>query len=288
MSSRRFVAVAGLSGAGKSQAMKSFEDLGFFCSDNVPPAMAAELVDLARRAGYEKLAFALDVRTHGPFGDALETITALRARGDDVELLFLEANDAAIVRRYSETRRRHPLEGAGLGLPEAIARERARLAPLRASADRIWDTSSSTQGTLKTRIASAFAGDPCERALAINVVTFGFKFGIPLDADMVFDVRFLPNPNYEPDLRDLTGRDAAVAEFMLARPATNAFVAHVETLLDFLVPQYVDEGKTRLTVAIGCTGGRHRSVYVAERLVEHLKALDGISVALEHRELLAV
>jgi UPF0042 nucleotide-binding protein len=288
MSPRRFVAIAGLSGAGKSQAMKSFEDLGFFCSDNVPPAMAPELVDLARRAGYDHLAIALDVRTHGPFGDALQAITELRARGDDVELLFLEANDAAIVRRYSETRRRHPFEQAGLRLADAIARERVRLEPLRASADRIWDTSTSTQTSLKARIVAAFGAEAHARQLSLNVTTFGFKFGIPLDADMVFDVRFLPNPNYENDLRELTGRDAAVAAYMEAQPATGEFLRHLYALLDFLIPLYVEEGKARLTIAIGCTGGRHRSVYVAERLVDHLGAPCAVAVALEHRELLAV
>jgi UPF0042 nucleotide-binding protein len=284
MTFARFVVVAGLSGAGKSQAMKSFEDLGFYCLDNLPPALALELVTLAGRAGVERLALSLDVRTHGPFGEALAALDELEERGIEHELLFLDASDDVLVRRYSETRRRHPFDGAG-ALHEAIGRERVELAPLRARASRVWDTSTFTHAALKARIVAAYATEPAEHALNVHVVAFGFKFGVPLDADLVFDVRFLPNPNYEPELKALAGIDRPVGEFLEAQPATAEFLEHLFAFLDFLVPLYRAEGKSRLTLAIGCTGGRHRSVYIAERVAEHLRADTRLEVSLEHREL---
>jgi UPF0042 nucleotide-binding protein len=281
----RFVIVTGLSGAGKSQAMKSFEDLGFYCLDNLPPALVPELVALSEGAGIERLALVLDVRTRGPFGEALEALEALEARGITYDLLFLDASDDVLVRRYSETRRRHPFDRSGT-LSEAIAGERVQLVPFRARASRIWDTSGFTHAALKARIVAAYANEPDEHALAVHVVSFGFKFGLPLDADLVFDVRFLPNPNYEPELKPFAGTDAPVAAFLESQPETGAFLDHLFSFLDFLVPLYVAEGKSRLALSIGCTGGRHRSVYVAERVAEHLRALERATVSLEHRELM--
>jgi UPF0042 nucleotide-binding protein len=283
MSFQRFVVVTGLSGAGKSQAMKSFEDLGFHCLDNLPPRMAGELVALCEEAGVARLALALDVRSHGPFGEAHDALAQLTARGIEYEVLFLDAGDATIVRRYSETRRRHPFETAGV-LMNAIASERAALADLRDRANRIWDTSGMTHAMLKARIAAAYADGPQVPRLITRVVAFGFKFGIPLDADLVFDVRFLPNPHYIAELHDLTGADEPVARYMEAIPATNAFLERLFALVDFLIPFYVDEGKARLTIAIGCTGGRHRSIYIAERLVAHLRAFAGLEVTAESRD----
>jgi UPF0042 nucleotide-binding protein len=283
MSFQRFVVVTGLSGAGKSQAMKSFEDLGFHCLDNLPPRMAGELVALCEEAGVARLALALDVRSHGPFGEAHDALAQLTARGIDYEVLFLDAGDATIVRRYSETRRRHPFETAGV-LMNAIASERAALADLRDRANRIWDTSGMTHAMLKARIAAAYADGPQVPRLITRVVAFGFKFGIPLDADLVFDVRFLPNPHYIAELHDLTGADEPVARYMEAIPATNAFLERLFALVDFLIPFYVDEGKARLTIAIGCTGGRHRSIYIADRLVAHLRAFAGLEVTAESRD----
>jgi UPF0042 nucleotide-binding protein len=277
------VVVAGLSGAGKSQAMKSFEDLGFYCADNLPPALIGELVTLVEGAGIERVALSLDVRIGGPFGDALAALDDLRARGIAFEVLFLESGDDVLLRRYSETRRRHPRE-SGIGLAAAIADERERLAPLRARATRIWDTSHLTQASLKARV-SAFAGDAHAHALAVHVVAFGFKFGLPLEADLVFDVRFFPNPNYVPELKALTGADAPVAAFMNALPDMKGFLERLYALVDFVLPLYIAEGKSRLTIAVGCTGGRHRSVYVAERLVEHLNASGLVPVSQENREL---
>ncbi len=276
--------VAGLSGAGKSQAMKSFEDLGFYCLDNLPPALAGEFVSLAEHARIERVALALDVRAHGALGDPIAALDALTARGTAFELLYLDASDDAIVRRYSETRRRHPLEAAG-SLAAAVARERIELAKLRERADRIWDTSQLTQTTLKGRVRGAFAVDAPLAKLAVNVVAFGFKHGLPPEADLAFDVRFLLNPNYVPGLKDMNGRDRPVADFIEALPETAPFLTHLFSMVDFLVPHYVGEGKARLTIAIGCTGGRHRSVYVADRLAEHLEGHESITVAREYRDL---
>jgi RNase adapter protein RapZ len=279
----RFVVVAGLSGAGKSQAMKSFEDLGFHCVDNLPPALLLDFVGLARQAGTERLALALDVRSHGAYGEALASLDALRGRGIGFELLFLDANDRTIVRRYSETRRRHPLCGEAQ-LLEAIARERRELATLRARADRIWDTSDSTLAALKARVVSAYAPAPADHALAVSVVTFGFKFGLPQAADLVFDVRFLPNPNYVEELRPLTGSDAPVIEYFEAQPVVAAFLERLYEFVDFLIPRFGAEGKSHLTIAIGCTGGRHRSVYVAEQLARHLAERPDVRVEVQRRE----
>ena len=284
MTTPRFVVVTGLSGAGKSQAMKSFEDLGFTCVDNLPPALVRDLVTLAQNAGIERVALSLDVRVRGPFGDALAALEELEASGVSFELLFLDASEDAIVRRYSETRRRHPLDGPG-SIADAIAREREALANLRARATRVWDTTHLTQATLKGRVRAAFASEDRSHRLAVHVVAFGFKFGVPLDADLVFDVRFFLNPNYVPELKELCGADRAVMNFLEALPETEPFLDHLFGMIDYLIPLYVGEGKSRLTIAIGCTGGRHRSVYVAGRLAAHLEGHDAIVVERTNREL---
>jgi UPF0042 nucleotide-binding protein len=282
----RFVIVAGLSGAGKSQAMKAFEDLGFSCLEGLPPALVSEFVTLAATAGIERLALSLDTRVGGPFGDPHEALAGLDERGIAYDLLFLEAGDDALVRRYSETRRRHPFGGNG-NLAQAIDTERSALAPLRERATLVLDTSAFTLGALKAQIVAAYANEPALHRLEVGIVAFGFKFGVPRDADLVFDVRFLPNPNYVPELKALTGREAPVADFMEAVPETAGFLARLFEMMDFLLPQYVAEGKSRLTIAIGCTGGRHRSVYVAERLAAHLRDRAGITVAVDLREVVA-
>jgi UPF0042 nucleotide-binding protein len=282
----RFVVVAGLSGAGKSQAMKSFEDLGYYCIDNLPPSLALELVELARSAGVEQLALSLEMRKQGPFGDPLAAMQRLRERGFSFDVLYLEASDDALLRRFSETRRRHPLDGSG-ALGDAIERERAELLAVRSAATHVLDTTQLTLAELKAQIALAFGDESSLPELTVRVVTFGFKFGLPLDADLVFDVRFLPNPYYVPELKDRCGTDEPVAAYLEAQPETRGFLQRLEALLDFLVPLYVVEGKARLTIAFGCTGGRHRSVYVAERIAEHLRGHEGLNVVLEHRELAA-
>jgi len=284
----QFVIVTGLSGAGKSQAMKSFEDLGFYCLDNLPPALVVDFVTLLERAGISRVALSLDVRIHGPLGDAVTALAELRARAVPFDVLFLDASDDTIVRRYSETRRRHPWAdpaAATLGLADAIRRERVELETLRAGATRVWDTSSLTQSTLKTRIVATYAADEPTASMAVRIVAFGFKFGLPLDADLLFDVRFFRNPNYDPDLKALTGADRAVEKFMEALPETEPFLAHLFGTIDYLLPLYVAEGKARLTIAIGCTGGRHRSVYIARRLAAHIEPQQRVTLSCEFREL---
>jgi len=281
---RRLVIVTGLSGAGKSQAMKSFEDFGFACLDNAPPVLARPFVALAEEAGYANAALALDVRTLGPFGDAVAALDELDAAGVRTDVLFLDAEDETLIRRYSETRRRHPFGENGIGLAEAIAAERASLAALRDRANVVWDTSQLTLGQLKDRIGTTFAGTDARR-LRVALVAFGFKYGVPLDADLLFDVRFLPNPNYVEGLRELTGADEPVAAYLEAIPDTEAFLQRVIPLLDFLVPRYEREGKSQLTIAIGCTGGRHRSVYLGQRLQRHLTETTGALVTFDARDL---
>ncbi|HEX3467474.1 MAG TPA: RNase adapter RapZ [Candidatus Elarobacter sp.] len=280
---RRLVIVTGLSGAGKSQAMKSFEDFGFACLDSAPPVLARPFVELAEDAGYTNAAVALDVRTLGPFGDPVAAVDELDAAGRRTEVVFLDAEDETLIRRYSETRRRHPFGENGIGLAEAIAAERASLAALRDRADVVWDTSRMTLGQLKDRIGTTFAGAE-ERRLRISVVAFGFKYGVPLDADLLFDVRFLPNPNYVAGLRELTGADEPVVTYLEAIPDTESFLERLFALVDFLVPRYEREGKSQVTIAVGCTGGRHRSVYVGRRLQRHVAETTGAQAAFEARD----
>jgi UPF0042 nucleotide-binding protein len=280
---RRLVIVTGLSGAGKSQAMKSLEDFGFVCLDNAPPVLARPFVALAEEAGYTNAALALDVRTLGPFGDPVAAVDELNAAGLRTDVVFLDAEDETLIRRYSETRRRHPFGENGVGLAEAIAAERASLAALRDRANVVWDTTRLTLGQLKDRIGTTFAGAD-ERRLRVSVVAFGFKYGLPLDADLVFDVRFLPNPNYVAGLRELTGVDAPVVAYLEAIPDTEEFLERLFPLMDFLVPRYEREGKSQVTIAIGCTGGRHRSVYVGRRLQRHLGETTAALATFEARD----
>jgi UPF0042 nucleotide-binding protein len=280
---RRLVIVTGLSGAGKSQAMKSFEDFGFACLDNVPPVLAPAFVDLVRQSGREAAALAFDVRSGGAFGDAVTTLEALLNDGYSPELLFLDADDETLVRRYSETRRRHPNASAAT-LVEAIAAERASLAALRDRADVLWDTTNFTQAVLKDHIHATFVSSDT-RHTRTTVIAFGFKYGVPLDADWTFDVRFLPNPHYQLALRPLNGNDAEVAAYLEASADLQPFLERLFALVDFVVPRARAEGKSQLTFAVGCTGGRHRSVYVARRLAEHLVAIGEPAPAIEDRDL---
>jgi UPF0042 nucleotide-binding protein len=280
---RRLVIVTGLSGAGKSQAMKSFEDVGFACIDNLPPVLGSAYAALIDEAAIEHSAVAIDVRSGGPFGDVAFVIERLAKADRQVEVLFLDADDETIVRRYSETRRRHPYAERTEHLAGAIALERETLAPLRDRADHIWDTSRLTHGMLKQRISDTFVGEA--RQMRVTLIAFGFKYGLPLDADLVFDVRFLPNPYYETDLRPLTGNDAPVAAYLESVPDTGAFIATLFPMMDFLLPRYRAEGKSQVTIGIGCTGGRHRSIYLARRLEAHLGSDDRTPVRVVERDL---
>jgi len=285
MALSRLVIVTGLSGAGKTQALRSLEDLGFFCVDNLPPALMPKFVELCAQSsrGINKIALVVDIRG-GEFFDALfEVLADLDRQGTGYEILFLEASDETLVRRFKESRRSHPLSMDGEVL-QSIREERTRLRELRGRAHKIIDTSHLSVHRLKEELAGLFGEGAGTAALRITVVSFGFKFGIPLDSDLVFDVRFLPNPHYDPELRPLTGEDRRVQEFICRSPVTGEFMERFFRFMEFLIPQYVREGKTTLTVAIGCTGGQHRSVMLA-RLLGDALAGKGYRVTVRHRDM---
>ncbi len=282
MSSLRIVFVTGLSGAGLSQAIKSFEDLGFYCIEHLPPVVLDATISALERSSVRDVAIALDLRSDAELGDPRTAIDRV-SRIHDVRLLFLDAADDLLVRRFSETRRRHPLALTG-SVREAIDADRRVLAPLRERADAVIDTTNLTSGTLKQRIAAAFLADRPMK-LTMTFVSFGFKFGLPTDVDLLFDVRFLRNPNYEERLAPQTGEDAAVGAFIRSDPSLEPFLTRISDLLDYLLPHYLAEGKTQLTVGIGCTGGRHRSVYVARRLAARFADDPRLDVAVEARDL---
>lgn len=282
MASLRIVFVTGLSGAGLSQAVKSFEDLGFYCIEHLPPVVLQGTIEALERSDVTDVAVALDLRSGPELGDARDAIDAVSLKHDS-RLLFLDASDDLLVRRFSETRRRHPFSIAG-SVHEAIDSDRRMLAPLRERADVVMDTTSLTPGALKERIAAAFLADRPLR-LTLTFVAFGFKYGLPTDLDLLFDVRFLRNPNYEDELAALTGEDAAVGQFIENDPSLAPFLEKIEDLIVYLLPRYLAEGKSQLTVGIGCTGGHHRSVYVARRLAQHFAGDARLQVASEARDL---
>jgi RNase adapter protein RapZ len=280
------VVITGFSGAGKSTAMNVFEDAGYFCVDNLPPEMIRSLVELFVHQGskVERAAVVSDVRG-GVYFEALRAVVDdLDALGLSHHVLFLEAAEQALVTRYKETRRRHPLAPEG-SVAAGVAEERALLAPLRERADMVIDTTSMSATMLRGKIADELLPRKAAGRLALTFMSFGFKHGPPREEDLAFDVRFLANPHYEADLRDLTGEDPRVVEFIARDGRLDDFYERLHALLDFLLPQYVAEGKSHLVIAIGCTGGRHRSVAIAEHLAERYGAHDDIDVALAHRDI---
>lgn len=281
----RLVLITGMSGAGRSESMHTFEDLGYFCIDNLPPSFLPQLVALAQIPGarLEKLAVVSDVRAHEFFAELLGELDRLRSDGIDFRVLYLEADDDTLLRRFKETRRRHPLCAEGEPLADGIAAERAALEPVRARADIVIDTSDVKPQELRRVILDRF-GETASDALSIAVSSFGFKYGMPVDADLVMDVRFLPNPHYDPALRPLTGLDAPVRDYVLAQPETEEFLKRWFALLDTVVPGYVKEGKHHLSIALGCTGGMHRSVALAEKTAQHLRE-SGYRVGVSHRDM---
>ena len=286
----RFIVLTGLSGSGKSQAIRALEDLGYFCVDNIPTTLIPTLADLVRREGLSRVAIVVDIREKSFLAEFPKVYRRLRnMKGLNPALIFLEATHATLVRRFSETRRPHPL-ARDSSPAEGIRTERRRMTAIRSMADHIIDTSDLTVHQLRQAFSTlAFAAGDTKgqrSRLAVTLVSFGFKHGIPMDADLVFDVRFLPNPHFVARLRPKTGRDRAVIKFMEEHRATGDLIARLNDLLTFLIPQYVSEGKSYLTIAIGCTGGRHRSVMIAEALRKTLGGVPGARVRVHHRDIM--
>ena len=279
------VLVTGLSGAGRGTAAKVLEDLGWYVADNLPPELIARMVDLGLAAGSRitQLAVVMDVRSRGFTGDLDLVRTDLADRHIVPRVLFLDASDDILVRRYENNRRSHPLQG-NQTLAEGIAAERAMLAPVRAAADLVIDTSTLAVPELRIAIERAFGGETVART-SVTVESFGFKYGLPMDADMVMDVRFLPNPHWVDELRPKTGQSAAVREYVLRQPGAAEFLQTYHQLLGLVVEGYTREGKRYMTVAIGCTGGKHRSVAIAEALADLLASNQQLSVRVLHRDL---
>ena len=282
----QFIIVSGLSGAGKSKAATNLEDLGFYCVDNMPAEMIPQFAQLclATKGRYEKVALVTDVRGSLSFDVLFQSLDTLDQMGLRYSILFVEATTEVLVKRFKETRRLHPLMRDGTPLLEALERERTLLEPIRNRANVILDTSRLSTGMLRGMLIDMVAGGLRERAMTVNVLSFGFKHGIPLEADLVFDVRFLPNPYYIPELRNKTGLDEDVHQFVFQYQATKDFMDKLEDLINFTLPQYVEEGKTELVIAVGCTGGRHRSVAVASELAAFITKR-GYTVVLDHRDM---
>jgi RNase adapter protein RapZ len=284
---RRIVIITGLSGAGKSNALQAFEDAGYFCIDNLPPRMIPAAMETAAQGneGPDGVVVVMDIRGRRYFGPELERSleVAEKERGWERSILFVESDDRTLVRRYKESRRPHPAAKDGDVL-EAIRAERRDLANLRERADLIVDTSG--YSALDTRIRFKKLAESFSSHLTVSLVSFGFKHGTPLDVDTIFDVRFLPNPHYDPELRPLTGHDAAVRDAVLGQDDARAFLEKASDLLSFLVPRYAAEGKTYFTLGVGCTGGRHRSVVIVEELAKRLHQKDGdTDLFVRHRDL---
>jgi UPF0042 nucleotide-binding protein len=279
------VVITGHSGAGKSEAIAAFEDAGYFCVDNLPPQMIGSLGELFRHpgSGVEHAAVVSDVRGGDYFDQLQQVLDDLQADGLKPKVLFLEAGEETLLDRYKETRRRHPMAPEG-GIVDGIRAERELLAPLRERADVVMDTSDLSGAMLRRRIAEELLGREGSPKLALTLLTFGFKNGPPRDADLTLDVRFLPNPHYIDELRPLTGLDQAVRDYVESGTQAGEFYGRLLPLLEFLVPAYVTEGKSHLTIAIGCTGGRHRSVTVADRIRRDLAGRDDVAVRVKHRD----
>lgn len=286
-SGEHVLVISGLSGAGKSQASKLFEDLGYSCVDNLPPALLDHFLSLRREEPerYRRAALVLDIRAGDPAAAIERASAALAAEGNRLELIYLEASDASLVSRFSETRHRHPLEAERSGVQASIAEERRILARTRELADHVVDTTGLSIGQLKDRLFAIVPREARLDELRIDIVTFGFKYGIPLEADLVFDVRFLTNPYWEPTLKPLSGLEEPVRDFVMQQPAATRFLELVAELLELTVPAYRREGKEQLRLALGCTGGYHRSIALAEELARRLGEREDVRVSVFHREL---
>lgn len=281
-----FVIISGMSGAGKSKAASFMEDMGFFCVDNLPAPLITKFAELgmAGNGEYGRVVLVSDVRSGANFDGLFQALEDLRRMKCPYSILFMDAGDETIIKRYKETRRSHPLADECDSLEQAIALERRSMAALKARADHIIDTSELSTAKLKGELNRLFGHGQKGDGMQVNVTSFGFKHGLPRTADLVFDVRFLPNPYYIPQLRPLTGLDQGVRDYVFDSPQTGEFLTRLTALLDFLLPRYVEEGKTELVLAVGCTGGHHRSVAVAHELAQHIRAL-GYQTDENHRDL---
>lgn len=280
----RFVIVTGLSGAGKSMVIRYLEDMDYFCMDNLPPMMIPKFLELCRQSGkIQRVAIVTDVRGGTFFDDLDDCLRDLDKSGTPYEILFMEASDEVLIARYKESRRAHPLIEQG-SVAKGIAEERARLSRIKKMADHVVDTSGLLPKDLRTIIVNLFSEDRDGEGLSVTILSFGYKYGLPLEADLVFDVRFLPNPFYVNGLKKQSGLDRPVAEYIFDFPQTGEFLSRLDSLLAYLLPYYREEGKAHLVICIGCTGGRHRSVSIAERLSDLIKK-HGYRVTVEHRDI---
>ena len=281
----RIIIVTGMSGSGKTQACRYLEDLGYFCVDNLPPVFIPKFVELCTHAvgHFNKMVFVVDTRSREFFDDLVQVLDDMDKANLDYEMLFMDAGDDVIIRRYKETRRRHPM-APSTRISDGVFKERKRLESVRSKATYIIDTSNLSKAELREKIHRLFGTGDGE-IMNIAVLSFGFKFGMPLDADTVLDVRFLPNPFYVQELRHKSGSVPEVAAYIEEKPVTQEYLKRLDSFIDFLVPQYVREGKSQLVIAVGCTGGMHRSVFVAKHLYD-LLTKKGYTVNLEHRDLM--
>lgn len=279
-----FVIVTGLSGAGKSQAIKIMEDIGFYCMDNLPPSLLPKFAELCFQSmgKIDKVAVVVDIRGGRFFNDLFKSLDILKSEGYSYRILFLDASNEVLIKRYKELRRPHPLSPSGR-IIEGIEKEREKLKEVKQKTNNIIDTSKYTLGMLKEEIRNIFVEGKETENITISILSFGFKRGVPLDADLVFDVRFLPNPHYIDELRPFTGNDMCVRDYVMQWDQSKEFANKLTDLIDFLIPYYIKEGKTQLVIAMGCTGGKHRSVTLANILFEYLKE-NGHKVIINHRE----
>lgn len=281
-----FILISGLSGAGKSQVASFMEDIGYFVVDNMPAPLIPRFAELcmAGQAKYDRVAIVSDIRGGQTFDGLFSALSDLTEMGCAYKILFVEAGSETIIKRYKETRRRHPLAQNGRSLDEAVHRESTILEPVRKRAEYIVDTTALSTAKLRGEILRLFGSGGPQQAMSVSVISFGFKYGIPIEADLVFDVRFLPNPYYIAELRHLTGLDKPVFDFVFGNQQTTDFMAHLENLMGFLLPQYVEEGKAALVIAVGCTGGQHRSVAVTRALADFIRQ-KGYNASDNHRDM---
>lgn len=282
----RFVIVTGMSGAGKSTALKILEDIGYFCVDNLPIQLLNKFADLAFQpnVGLDRVALGVDIRSGDALDEIGEVLDYLDEKQYAYEIVFLDSDDSTLVKRYKETRRTHPL-AANQSVNEGIIEERKRLEFLRQKAKVILNTSKLLSKELRAEMEEIFKDNKEYKNIFVTVMSFGFKNGLPMDADMVFDVRFMPNPYYVTELRNLTGNDQVVQEFVMHSPESHIFLEKLESMVDFLIPHYIEEGKNQLVIALGCTGGKHRSVTIANKLYDHLSKDSSLGVRVEHRDI---